>query len=498
MKSGYILVDVQSYIVSVALLEDGVLREYYVEYADSTDITGNIYKGRVVNILAGLQSAFVDFGNGKNGFLSVDEMLAHRSMVSEAGVMPGKLSLSPGDYVMVQATKEPTAAKGARLSTNISLPGRFVVMTPTIDYVGVSAKITDQATRRKLSELLAKIKPEGGGLIARTVCREAKKSEITAEVRRLEKLWSGIKADYEKSEGTALVYSDGDLVYKCVRDMFNDGIEAIVCNDRAICEKIAESAKPTQPKLSDKIKFYDKPSDMFADFSVLSQIDAILSPKVSLPSGGSLVFGYTEALTVIDVNTAKYCGCENHEVTVFNTNIEAAREIARQIRLRNIGGIIIVDFIDMASDDNRAKLLEELKAAVFEDRVKTRVVEMTALGLVEITRKKRGREISTVLLEKCHYCEGHAYTRSYDYQCRKIMASLKTLFADGGYSGALVYVSDGLATHMITSRFFAKECGAEWKDKRIYLVSEFDGEGFRIKGCRDSAFNLPRRSTLLY
>ena len=214
MKSGYILVDVQSYIVSVALLEDGVLREYYVEYADSTDITGNIYKGRVVNILAGLQSAFVDFGNGKNGFLSVDEMLAHRSMVSEAGVMPGKLSLSPGDYVMVQATKEPTAAKGARLSTNISLPGRFVVMTPTIDYVGVSAKITDQATRRKLSELLAKIKPEGGGLIARTVCREAKKSEITAEVRRLEKLWSGIKADYEKSEGTALVYSDGDLVYK--------------------------------------------------------------------------------------------------------------------------------------------------------------------------------------------------------------------------------------------------------------------------------------------
>ena len=353
MKSGYILVDVQSYIVSVALLEDGVLREYYVEYADSTDITGNIYKGRVVNILAGLQSAFVDFGNGKNGFLSVDEMLAHRSMVSEAGVMPGKLSLSPGDYVMVQATKEPTAAKGARLSTNISLPGRFVVMTPTIDYVGVSAKITDQATRRKLSELLAKIKPEGGGLIARTVCREAKKSEITAEVRRLEKLWSGIKADYEKSEGTALVYSDGDLVYKCVRDMFNDGIEAIVCNDRAMCEKIAESAKPTQPKLSDKIKFYDKPSDMFADFSVLSQIDAILSPKVSLPSGGSLVFGYTEALTVIDVNTAKYCGCENHEVTVFNTNIEAAREIARQIRLRNIGGIIIVDFIDMASDDNR-------------------------------------------------------------------------------------------------------------------------------------------------
>ena len=176
MKSSYILVDVQSYIVSVALLENGVLKEYYVEYADSTDITGNIYKGKVVNILSGLQSAFVDFGSGKNGFLSVDEMLAHRTIISAAGVIPETLSISAGDYVMVQATKEPTAVKGARLSTNISLPGRYVVMTPTIDYVGISAKITDENTRSRLTELLTKIKPKEGGLIARTVCREARKS----------------------------------------------------------------------------------------------------------------------------------------------------------------------------------------------------------------------------------------------------------------------------------------------------------------------------------
>ena len=182
MKNSSILGDVQSYIISVALLENGVLCEYYVEYANATDISGNIYKGRVVNILSGLQSAFVDFGGGKNGFLSVDEMLAHRSMVSEAGVMPGQLSLSPGDYVMVQATKEPTAAKGARLSTNISLAGRFVVMTPTIDYVGISIKITDETTRAKLKEILTKVKPKGGGLIASTVCKDAKKIEIVDEV----------------------------------------------------------------------------------------------------------------------------------------------------------------------------------------------------------------------------------------------------------------------------------------------------------------------------
>lgn len=498
MKNSYILVDVQSYIISVALLENGVLCEYYVEYANATDISGNIYKGRVVNILSGLQSAFVDFGGGKNGFLSVDEMLAHRSMVSEAGVMPGQLSLSPGDYVMVQATKEPTAAKGARLSTNISLAGRFVVMTPTIDYVGISIKITDETTRAKLTEILTKVKPKGGGLIARTVCKEAKKSDIVDEVKRLEKLWDRIKADYELSEGVSLVYSEGDLVYRSIRDMFNDNIEAIVCNDRAMCDKIAESAKLTQPKLSERIRYYDKKSDMLADFNVLHQIDEILLPKVQLPSGGSLVFGYTEAFTVIDVNTAKYCGCENHEITVFNTNMEAAREIARQIRLRNIGGIIVVDFIDMADDANREKLMDELKKAVFEDRVKTRVVDMTSLGLVEITRKKRGRELSTVLLDKCPYCEGHAFTRSYDYQCRKIMASLKTLFADDMYRGALVYVNDRLASHMITSRFFAKECATVWKDKRIYLVSDDSDDSFHIKGCHDSAFNVPRRATLLY
>lgn len=499
MKSSYILVDVQSYIVSVALLENGVLKEYYVEYADSTDITGNIYKGKVVNILSGLQSAFVDFGSGKNGFLSVDEMLAHRTIISAAGVIPETLSISAGDYVMVQATKEPTAVKGARLSTNISLPGRYVVMTPTIDYVGISAKITDENTRSRLTELLTKIKPKEGGLIARTVCREARKSDIVDEVKRLEKLWENIKSDYNKNEGVAPVYNDGNLVYRSVRDMFNDNIEAIVCNDKDMCVKIAESAKLTQPKLSDKIRYYDEKKDMFTDFDVLRQVDAILSPKVSLPSGGSLVFGYTEALTVIDVNTARYCGCENHEITVFNTNMEAAREIARQIRLRNIGGIIVVDFIDMVNDENREALMEELKKAVFEDRAKTRVVEMTSLGLVEITRKKQGREISTVLLDKCPHCEGHALTLSYDYQCRKIMASLKTMLSGDKYYGALVYVSDKLASHMITSRFFARECADEWSSKRIYLVSdETNADGFYIKGCTDSAINVPRRATLLY
>lgn len=499
MKSSFILVDVQSYIVSVALLSGGELKEYYVEYADSTGVTGNIYKGKVVNILAGLQSAFVDFGSGKNGFLSVDEILAHRTIISQAGVIPGKLSFSAGDYVMVQATKEPTQLKGARLTTNISLPGRFVVMTPTIDFVGVSNKITDEPTRQKLTQLLTKVKPEGGGLIARTVCKEAKKNEIVSEVKRLEALWQRIKADYDRKIGISEIYADGNLIYRSIRDMFNDDIEAIICNDRATCQKIAESASETQPKLSERIKYYDKPGDMFAEYNVLSQVDAILSPKVMLPSGGSLVFDYTEALTVIDVNTAKYSGAENHETTVFNTNLEAAREIARQIRLRNIGGIIVVDFIDMQDEANREALLEELRKAVFWDRAKTRVVDMTSLGLVEITRKKQGREISTVLLDKCSHCEGHSLTKSNDYQCRRIMASLKTLFGSGNYYGALVYVNDSLAEHMITSRFFAGECAGIWKDKRIYLISDnTENDGFYIKGCDQSAFNVPKRGTLLY
>lgn len=499
MRSGYILIDVQSYIVSVALMENDVLKEFYVEYANSTEIVGDIYKGKVVNLLPGIQSAFVDFGGSKNGFLSVSETLAHSTIISEAGVMPKELKIQAGDYVMVQATKEPVGQKGARLSTNISIPGRFVIYMPNIDYVGVSNKILDVSVRQKLTDILKKVKPSGGGLIARTVCKEAKKSEILEEVKRLSVVWEEIRRNYDAIDGVSMLYDGGNIVYRAVRDMFNDNIEAVICNDRDLCAKIIDSALVTQPKLAEKIRYYDKQEDMFAEYNVLSQVDKIISPKVALPSGGSLVFDYTEALTVIDVNTSKYVGADNREETVYNTNVEAAWEIAKQIRLRNIGGIIIVDFIDMLDESNKEKLLDQLRQAVFADRTKTRVVGMSSLGLVEITRKKTGREISTVLLDKCPHCHGHSLTRSYDYQCRKILASLKTLFRDKKYQGALIYVGDKLAGHMITSRYFAGVCESEWVGKRIYLISENDmGEGFSIKGCEGNAFSVPRRGTLLY
>ena len=350
MKKGYIIIDVQSYLIEVALVEGGVLKEFYVEYTNSSTVTGNIYRGKVVNLLPGLQSAFVDFGAGKNGFLAVGETLAHKTIMTEAGVMPSSLKINTGDYVMVQATKEAIGQKGARLTTEVSLPGRYVVYMPTIDYVGISNKITDEETRERLSEILTKVKPSGGGLIARTVCQTAKKSEILAEVKRLGALWEKVKEKYDKSDEISLVYDDGDLVYRTVRDIFNDNIEAIICNNADLCRRIAENAAATQPKLFEKIKYYNKPGDMLVDFNVLDQVESIIAPKVNLPSGGSLVFDYTEALTVIDVNTSRYVGSENREETVLNTNLEAAKEIARQIRLRNIGGIIIVDFIVFKGD----------------------------------------------------------------------------------------------------------------------------------------------------
>ena len=498
-KKGYILIDVQSYLIEVALVEGGVLKEFYVEYTNSSTVTGNIYRGKVVNILPGLQSAFVDFGSNKNGFLAVGETLAHKTIMTEAGVMPSKLEINTGDYVMVQATKEAIGQKGARLTTEVSLPGRYVVYMPTIDYVGVSNKITDQEIRARLTETLSKIKPDGGGLIARTVCQNAKKGEISAEVKRLSAMWENVRAKYEQSRDVSLVYEDGDLVYRTVRDIFNDNIEAIICNNADLCKRIAENAAATQPKLFEKIKYYNKSSDMFVDFNVLGQVESIISPKVHLPSGGSLVFDYTEALTVIDVNTSRYVGCENREETVLNTNLEAAKEIARQIRLRNIGGIIIVDFIDMNDEESKEQVLETLKEAVFYDRMKTRVVGMTGLGLVEITRKKTGREITTVLLDKCDHCKGHAHQRSYDYLCRRIMASLKSLFMDKTVSGALVYVNEKVASYMVSSRFFAQEFENGWSGKRIYMVANnaLDDE-YEVKGCKGSAFNVPPKSTLLY
>lgn len=500
MKTGLILIDVESYMSSVSLVESGKLKEHYVEYKDSSYISGNIYKGQVVNVLGNLQSAFINFGNAKNGFLSVGETIGHKTVLTDAGVMPKRLDVKEGDFVMVQATKEEIGSKGARLTTNISLPGRYLIFLPTLDFIGVSNKITDPETREKFESLLKKFKPEGAGFIARTACLEANKKEIEDEAKRLIKQWEKVLAEYEQTEGINQVYSDGDFIFRSVRDMLSTNIEAIVCNDVATAENLKESLKEKNIDFADKVRIYSGEYDMYDAFNVLGEVDKLLDRKVKIRSGVTLVFDYTEALTVIDVNTSGFARGNNHEETVFEANLEAAREIARQIRLRNIGGIIVVDFIDMSDETHKELLVEEIKKELLFDRTKTRVIGMSSLGLVEITRKKVGREISTVLLDECPFCHGDAHAHSVDYVARKIKAGLKRLFANTKMRSAVVTINFSLIDEMFKNKYFSNDCETIWKDKLIYFVPDHEilNRNFTIKGSESPSVSVPSTAKLLY
>ena len=498
MKSDIILVDIQQGASSISLLVNGELKEHYVEIQESNYITGNIYCGKVVNVLQGLQSAFVDIGRGRNGFLSVEETMDHKSVMEP--VIPKQIQAKSGDYILVQATKEEIGTKGARLTTNISLAGRYVVFLPTLDFVGVSNKITNEETRVDLMNLLTKHKGEGTGLIARTICLEAKKSEIIAEIKLLKAQWNSIIKDFNNNHTICKIHDDGDIVFRTVRDILSSHTEAVYCNSLDECEFLRKKLKTYNPEYVDKIKLYDEPVDMFEKYGIIAQVDKLLQKKVMLPSGGSLVFDYTEALTVIDVNTCKYCGCGNHEETVFNANLEAATEIARQIRLRNIGGIIIIDFIDMFNEEHKQKVMQRLSEEMRFDRTKTRVADMTELGLVEVTRKKTGKELSTILLDKCPHCEGTALTYSKDYMCRKIKVALSKCFLDETVSGVSLKVATPLADYMISSRYFDYFCSNEWIDKRIYVTpsDSIDNDKFVLTPYYSDVMSVPSKSLLLY
>lgn len=484
---------------SVSLLEEGVLNEFYIEQHDAHRITGNIYKGRVENVVPGLSSAFVDIGNTRNGFLAAADMLEDRSVLAQSGVIPDKLNVVEGDFVMVQAVKEEIGQKGARLTANISLPGRYVVYMPTIDFIGVSNKITDETVREKLSELLKKHKPEGGGFIARTACRDAKKSQILDDIKYLEKLYSSIKQRYDDTSYVSLLHSDGGLIFRMVRDILTDNVKKVICNSEPLAEKLRDSLRDVLPKFANRVESYTGKDDMLAHYGVLREVDKILKRKVDLPGGGSIVIDYTEALTAIDVNSGRYLGETDREETIFKINMEAAQEISRQIRLRNIGGIIVVDFIDMQDSAHGEAVVEKMRSLALNDRTRTNVLSMTELGLVQITRKKTGSEISSLLLHTCPACRGFSQTQSAEYVARKIKAQLMQIFDDPSCTAACITVHESLFESISTRSWFAKELMSEWYGKRIYIVpgTAVNPNAVYVSAMTETILTLPSKARLL-
>ncbi|KUK82806.1 MAG: Ribonucleases G and E [Pelotomaculum thermopropionicum] len=403
-----IVVNVGEEETRVALLEDKVPVELYIEREISQRLVGNIFKGQVENVLPGMQAAFVDIGLEKNAFLYVEDALPARSTdTQEDSVLGTNISsiLKQGQEILVQIVKEPIGTKGPRVTTHITLPGRYLVLMPTVDYVGISRRIESENERERLKELASRVKPEGMGVIVRTVAEGVEEEGFRQDVSLLTKLWRKILNRAVRGPVPNLVHRDLELVQRILRDVFTEDVDRLILDSRYVCEKVLDLLDVIDPRLKAKV-FLDEREDIFKDYGIEQEIEKALKRKVWLKCGGYLVVDQAEALTAVDVNTGKYVGTTNLEDTVLKTNLEAARELARQLRLRNIGGIVIVDFIDMLQESHRQEVLQLLEEEIKKDKTKTNILGITQLGLVEMTRKKVRPSLAEVIQKTCPYCDG--------------------------------------------------------------------------------------------
>lgn len=396
--------------IQIGVLEDGVLVEHYVARNQDASLIGNVYLGRVQNVLPSMEAAFVDIGRGRNAVLYSGEVDwdAAAENSSEGKNQPRRieLALKPGDKVLVQVTKDPVGHKGARLTSQVSLPGRYLVYVPNGSMNGISRKLPD-TERARLKRILKEVLPESSGVIVRTAAEGATEEQLTVDVNRLTSQWTEISHYAESAQAPALLHSEPDLLIKIVRDVFNEDFQRLVIAGDDALETIQTYVRQVAPDLVDRIERYEGQRDVFDEFRVSEQIEKALDRKVWLPSGGSLVIDRTEAMTVVDVNTGKFVGSGgNLEETVTKNNLEAAEEIVRQLRLRDIGGIIVVDFIDMVLESNRDLVLRRLVECLSRDRTKHQVAEVTTLGLVQMTRKKLGLGLLESFSEPCETCAG--------------------------------------------------------------------------------------------
>jgi len=390
----------------IAVLEDNVVVEHYVARAEESSLIGNVYMGRVQNVLPSMEAAFVDIGRGRNAVLYSGEVDWEAASEGEPGPRKIELALKTGDSVLVQVTKDPVGHKGARLTSQISLPGRYLVYVPGGSMNGISRKLPD-TERARLKTILKKILPETAGVIVRTAAEGATEEQLTMDVERLHKQWEALSAQTEKVQAPDMLHSEPDLLVKIIRDVFNEDFQKLVISGTHAQSTIEKYLTSVAPDLIARIEAYAPDGDPFVEYRVGEGIAKALDRKVWLPSGGSLVIDRTEAMTVVDVNTGKFVGSGgNLEETVTKNNIEAAEEIVRQLRLRDIGGIIVIDFIDMVLESNRDLVVQRLMECLSRDRTKHQVAEVTSLGLVQMTRKKLGLGLLETFSEACDTCQG--------------------------------------------------------------------------------------------
>jgi ribonuclease G len=437
----------------VAILEDDTVAEVYLERPESRSIAGNIYKGTVDNVLPGMEAAFVEIGLEKNGFLYVDEIVGPELEGRRHGRKIQDL-LSRGEEILVQAVKDPMKSKGARLTTEISLPGRFVVYVPSGEGFGVSRRLPEEE-RIRLRDIVKSVAPKSGSMIVRTAAEGASAEDIERDIDFLQRLWKEIQERADKAKAPRLVYQEAELPLRVVRDLFTNDFEQAVVDHDLTYKRIVGYLKKTSPHMAEKVRKHTGKTSLFEEFGVEEEIRSTLSRRVDLPSGGYLVFDYAEAFTVIDVNTGRFVGSRSKssasrlEDTITKNNLEAVKEVVRQLRLRDIGGIIVIDFIDMANPKNREAVEEALKGELERDRTKTYVVEISPLGLVEMTRQNVSHGPREILTKRCPTCAGDGIVFSEVSAAVEIERKLRQLAASSRSAAFRVELNPHVAAALI-------------------------------------------------
>jgi ribonuclease G len=456
----------------VAILEDDQLAEIFVERERNRGVVGNVYKGRVSKVLPGMQSSFVDIGLERDGFLYVSDVISSLEDFDAAedesepkARANGERDrdkerqndariedlLKEGQEIVVQVAKEPLGTKGARLTCHVTLPGRFLVFMPTVDHIGISRKIATREERSRLRGIVREFREQhqfGGGVIIRTAAEGRSKDDILADLHYFHRIWLEMRQRSEGRRAPATVYQEPGLVNKLLRDLLTDDYTAIRIDDLREHERILEFIGRIMPALAPRVKLYDKDYPIFEEYGVQAELDKALRSKVWLKSGGSIVINQTEALVAIDVNTGRYVGKKTAgrlEDTILKTNLEAAREIVRQIRLRDLGGIIVLDFIDMEEKKNRQKVFQAVEQELRKDRAPSKALQVSDFGLVIVTRKRVKQSLERVLTEPCPYCSGAGTIKSSATVCYEILSEVKKIGQDLDGPGVLLRVNPDIA-----------------------------------------------------
>jgi ribonuclease G len=447
-----ILINIGINEIRVAILEDGELVEYSLEYPEEQKRAGNIYRGRVENVLPGMQAAFINIGEEKNAFLYIDDVL-HKEDENECGEDQKHLTITDllheGQEVLVQMVKEPMGTKGARVVSQITIPGRYLVLLPTVDYIGVSRKIETEAERERLKAIVAKFKSAGVGIIVRTVAEGVEAADLQTDYEFLLGVWKKVNKKVSKGNCPALLYRDHDLLYRILRDYLSKDVTELYIDDAEVYGKALDLVKVLAPSFKNRLQFYQGDLPLFETYNVNAQLHKALQRKIWLDCGAYLIIDQTEALTVVDVNTGKFTGSTSLEDTVFQTNLMATVEIARQIRLRNLAGIIVVDFIDMVSDEERAQVIEKLNKEFESDKTKVNILGFTSLGLLELTRKKVKQSLKEQLLTECSHCDGTGYITSLDSLAHQAVRSIQQLARNVSDAALLLGVNPQIASLLI-------------------------------------------------